>query len=142
MAKIAFDSAIPRILPRIDDANRAFWTAGRRGELRILRCDACRRWVHPPVERCPACSGPLADAPVSGRGTIFTFTVNHQAFHPQVPPPYVIAIVELIEQSDLRVPTNIVNCDADSLACGMPVRVRFESHGAHSVPVFEPDPAA
>ncbi len=65
-----------------------------------------------------------------------------------MPPPnaiviaIVIAIVELVEQSDLRIPTNIVNCDPDSLTCGMPLRVCFESQGACSIPVFEPDPAA
>lgn len=76
---------------------------------------------------------------MSGRGTVFTFTVNHQAFRPEVPPPYVIAIVELAEQADLRIPTNLVACDPDRLTCGMPVRVCFERHGEIFVPLFEPD---
>jgi uncharacterized OB-fold protein len=129
----------PRILPALGPENRAFWTGGARGELQILRCEACRRWVHPPRAACPACAGRLLPEPASGRGTIFTWTVNHQAFHPDVPPPYVIAIVELAEQSDLRVPTNIVNCDPQRLHCGMPVRVLFEAHGEIYVPLFEPD---
>ncbi len=59
-----------------------------------------------------------------------------------MPPPnaiaiaIAIAIVELVEQSDLRIPANIVNCDPDSLTCGMPLRVCFESQGACSIPVF------
>jgi uncharacterized OB-fold protein len=76
---------------------------------------------------------------VSGRGTVFTFTVNHQPFRPEVPPPYVIAIVELAEQAGLRVPTNLVGCELDRVRCGMPVRVRFERHGEVFVPLFEPD---
>src|SRR5262245_5722938 len=100
----------PRMLPALTELNRAFWTGGAQGELRILRCAACRRWVHPPVGACPACGGRLAPEAASGRGTIFTFTVNHQAFRPEVPPPYAIAIVELAEQRGLRVPTNVVNC--------------------------------
>jgi hypothetical protein len=130
----------PRMLPALTDANREFWTGGARGELRILRCAACRRWVHPPVDACPACAGRLAPETASGRGTVFTFTINRQAYHPEVPPPYVIAIVELAEQAGLRVPTNVVNCDPERVACGMPVRVVFEAHGEIYVPLFEPLP--
>jgi uncharacterized OB-fold protein len=104
----------------------------------IQRCGRCRRWTHPESAGCPACGGPLVHEPVSGTGTIFTFTVNHQPFHPDVPPPYVIALVELDEQPELRIPTNIVHCDPSTLECGTPVRVAFEAHGAVFVPVFEP----
>jgi uncharacterized protein len=132
----------PRILPELTAVNRPFWTGGANGELLIQRCTACGRWVHPPVEQCPACAGGLRPEPVSGNGTLFTFTRNFQPFHPAVPPPYVIAIVELDEQADLRLPTNIVNCDPDTLACAMAVRVRFEQHGEVFVPLFEPTPPA
>ena len=76
--------------------------------------------------------------PVSGKGTLFTFTENFQQFHPDVPPPYVVAVVQLDEQHDLRLPTNIVGGDPASLRCGMPLRVAFERHGEVFVPVFEP----
>ena len=128
----------PRILPTLDDLNRPFWTGGANGELLIQRCAACRRWVHPPVNACPACEGALVAEAVSGHGTIFTFTVNEQQFHPDVAPPYVIAIVVLDEQDDLRLPTNIVNADSDTLQVGTPVRVLFEQHGEVYVPIFEP----
>ena len=76
---------------------------------------------------------------MSGRGAVFTFTVNDQPFNPKVPPPYVIAIVELVEQPDLRIPTNIVGCEPDRVRCGMPVRVLFEQRGEFFVPLFEPN---
>jgi uncharacterized protein len=126
------------MLPRLNDLNRPFWTGGAQGQLLIQRCPACHRWVHPPAIRCLACDGPLEYEPVSGTGTIFAFTVNHQPFHPDVPPPYVIAIVELDEQDDLRIPTNIVDCDAAILECGTPVRVLFEPCGEIFYPLFEP----
>ena len=69
---------------------------------------------------------------------MFTWTVNHHAFHPDVPPPYVIAIVELAEQADLRVVANVVGCDPDDVVVGMPVEVDFEVQGEHAVPVFRP----
>src|ERR1700730_12891354 len=124
------------MLPKLPARNRAFWTGGAGGELLIQRCRACRRWVHPPAGRCPTGGGEVAPEPVSGRGTVFTFTVNMQRFHPDVPPPNVIAIVTLVEQDDLRIPTNIVRCDEAELSCGLPVRVLFEHHGDVYYPVF------
>jgi uncharacterized OB-fold protein len=142
MSEASSRGAAPRILPPLTPENRAFWTGGADGQLRVQRCEACRRWVHPPVGACPTCSGGLTARPLSGRGTVFTFTVNHQAFRPEVPPPYVIAIVELAEQPDLRIPTNLVHCELDRVTCGMPVRVLFEPHGEVFVPLFEPDEGA
>src|SRR5205823_11149454 len=95
----------PRILPTLDSANTPFWTGGKNGELRIQRCVSCRRWVHPPGERCPACGGEVVVEPVSGDGAVFTFTVNSHPYNRDVPPPYVIAIVVLDEQDELRLPT-------------------------------------
>jgi uncharacterized OB-fold protein len=61
---------------------------------------------------------------------------------PNVPVPYVIAIVELTEQADLRIATNIVDCDPDSVHVGLPVEVHFERHevdgGTVYFPVFAP----
>jgi len=134
-----FEATTPRILPPLDDVNGPFWTGGRDGTLLIQRCAGCRRWVHPPTGAgCPECGGELAYEPVSGNGTVFAFTVNHQQFHPDAPPPYVIAIVELDEQEDLRLPTNLVDVDPEALECGMPVEVRFEHNGEVYLPVFAP----
>ncbi len=138
MAERIIEATSPRILPVLTDVNRPFWTGGAQGELLIQRCATCARWIHPPTARCAVCDGVLEFAPVSGAGTLFTFTVNFQQFHPDVAPPYVVAIVELDEQDDLRIPTNIVNCDVETLQCGMPVRVLFEPNGDVFVPVFEP----
>lgn len=132
------DAHVPRIIPPLDEVNTPFWTGGANGELLISHCDRCDRWVHPPAAECAACGGPLTPRPVRGTGTIFTYTVNRHQYHPDVPPPYVIAIVELDEQSDLRVPTNIVCCDFETLECGLAVRVVFEQHDHIFVPLFEP----
>lgn len=74
---------------------------------------------------------------VSGRGTVFTYTVNHHPYNPEVPTPYVIALVELAEQSGLRVAANIVGCDPDSVTCGMPVSAQPE-RGSGGAPQFAP----
>jgi len=138
MGAAIIEPSVSRMLPRLTERNRAFWTGGGEGELRIQYCAACSRWVHPPTGPCPDCGGELVVQPVSGRGTVFTYTVNMHQFHPDVPPPNVIAIVELVEQDDLRVPTNIVNAEEAELYCGLPVQVLFERHGEIYYPVFEP----
>jgi uncharacterized protein len=132
------EPALPRMLPTLTPRNRAFWTGGATGQLLIQRCASCGRWVHPPDDRCAACGGELRPEPVSGRGTVFTFTVNMHQFHPDVPPPNLIAIVQLIEQDDLRIPTDIVGCEPADLRGGLPVRVLFERHGEIYYPLFEP----
>ncbi len=135
--------AVPaRILPVLSEHNRAFWTGGADGQLLIARCAGCGLWVHPPATDCPECDGVLAAQPVSGKATVFSYTVNHQPFNAAVPVPYVVAIVELVEQADLRIATNIVDCDPGAVYVGLPVEVRFERHGvgddAVFVPVFAP----
>jgi uncharacterized OB-fold protein len=130
------------MLPELNDRNRAFWTGGADGALRIPFCTACGVWVSPLVTECPTCDSALEPRPVSGRGTVFTYTVNYQPFNPSVPVPYVIAIVELEEQDDLRIATNIVECEPDSVHIGLPVQVRFERQDAGEecvyMPVFAP----
>lgn len=85
----------------------------------VPRCVSCSLWVSPPQPDCPDCGSALVPQAVSGRGTVFTYTVNHHPFAPAVPVPYVIAIVRLEEQEDLRVVANIVGCDPDSVRIGM-----------------------
>jgi len=138
------DDAPPstRMLPALDDHNRAFWTGGADGALRIPFCTRCDLWVGPLSAECPQCDGVLEARPVSGRGTVFTYTVNYQPFNPSVPVPYVIAVVELEEQADLRIASNIVDCEPDSVHIGLPVEVRFEQQDVGDdtvyVPVFAP----
>lgn len=132
--------AVPRMLPPLTPANRPYWTGGADGRLHIPRCPACDRWLDPSADTCADCGGAAVVEPVSGRGEVFTFTVNAQAWNPEVEVPYVIALVELREQAGLRVPTNIVGCDPADVHIGMPVRVRFEQQGEVFVPLFEADP--
>ena len=42
-----------RILPKLTDLNRGFWTGGEQGELRFLRCQDCGYYNHPPTPLCP-----------------------------------------------------------------------------------------
>ncbi|MDJ0788559.1 MAG: OB-fold domain-containing protein [Myxococcota bacterium] len=126
-----------RLLPRIDETNAHFWRGGERGELRFLRCTACRTFVHPPAPVCPECLGrELRAEAVSGRGEVLTFTVNHQPWIPGFDPPYVIAIVALDEQEGLRLTTNVVGCEPEDVSIGARVRVVFEERDDVWIPLF------
>jgi uncharacterized protein len=129
-----------RLLPKITPENEFFWTSGATGALRFLRCGACGYYVHPPTPVCPRClSRQIAPEPVSGRGTIYSFTINHQQWNPTVPTPYVIGLVEIDEQRDVRLTTNIINCEPERVNVGMRVRVTFERDGEVYLPLFQPD---
>ncbi len=135
-----------RVLPRLTDRNRDFWTGGAQGELRFWRCRDCREYIHPPQPICPAClSKDMATEAVSGRATLATWSVNHQAWMPGPELPFVVGIVEIVEQPSVRLTTNIVNCAHDGLRAGLPMRVIFEHHldaeGDVYIPLFEPDEA-
>jgi hypothetical protein len=88
---------------------------------------------------CGSClSKDLAPAAVSGRATVATFTLNHQPWVPAPDHPYVIAIVEIEEQPDVRLMTNIVGCAPEDVHIGMAVTVEFEEHDDVFIPVFAP----
>ena len=132
-----------RLLPRVDDTNEYFWTGGKDSQLRFLRCQTCGYYIHPWSPICPIdLSKDLAPEAVSGRATVHTFTVNHQPWIPGYDPPYVIAIVEIDEQRDVRLMTNIVGCPPDDVHIGMAVQVTFDHHDDVWLPLFEPAPAS
>ncbi len=120
-------SQIPRPAP--DGDTRPYWEGAARGELRIQRCETCGQYVFYPRSICPNChSDQLAWVTASGDGTIYSYTVVHQAFGPFAgEPPFVVALVELAE--GVRLMTRIVGADGSTLEAvtiGAPVRVVFE----------------
>lgn len=103
-----------------------FWAACRRGELVIQRCTACERRVHLPAATCPWCGGgELVYEPVSGEGSVHTYTVVHRSFAPGWTgrEPYVLAWVDLPEGA--RAFGQVVECPPDQVHIGMRVRVTF-----------------
>lgn len=132
-------SVLPqRILPRLMPDNAFFWTSGADGCLRFLRCTTCGYFVHPPSDWCPRCvTRTTTPVPVSGRGTLHSFTVNYQPWIPDSP-PYVIGLVEIVEQPDVRLTTNIVGCDPEAVRIGMKLEVVFERNDEIYLPLFRP----
>ena len=133
----ADESPIPMPQPSID--TEFFWRSGEDGLLRIQRCKQCNRYAHPPTPRCRRCGAQdLQPAVVSGSATIFSYTVSRHTFVPWQPAPYVLAIVELIEDRDVHLTTRIVDIPHDDMRIGLPVSVIFERHGPVHLPLFGP----
>ena len=127
-----------RVLPTLDEPSAFFWTSGADGKLRFLACSECSYLIHPPAPICPQCNSRKAEpAEVSGRATVHSFTVNHQSWDGTTD-PYVIALVTIDEQPDVRLTTNLVGIDPDDVVIGMPVTVEFEDYAPVFIPVFRP----
>jgi uncharacterized OB-fold protein len=132
----------PRKLPLLEPDTAFFWTSGEDGRLRIQRCGECRTYQHPAWPRCSSCgSERVAPVAVSGRGKIATFTINHEPWLPGLPVPFTFAAVELDEQAQLYVLTNIMT-PVENVRIGMPVAVTFERHEDVWLPMFIPTEAA
>jgi acetyl-CoA acetyltransferase/uncharacterized OB-fold protein len=128
-------------LPAIEPDSEAYWTACREGRLEMARCQACRWFVHPARPVCSRCrSRDVRPETLSGLATVVTYTVNHQRWMPGLEVPYVIAVVELVEQRNLRLTTNVVGCPPEAVRIGMPVKVTFRKVTDEvSLPIFAPD---
>lgn len=120
---------LPKPRPVPTPTSLPYWEGLARDELLVQRCADCDTWVFYPRSRCTHClSANLEWKPVSGRGTLFTFTIARQ---PTVPmfadeTPQLIAIVELEE--GLRMTTTIVVEDPSTLRTGASVSPVFD-HG-------------
>jgi uncharacterized protein len=119
-------------VPVVDELSRLFWEGARDGRLLVQRCGACGYYNHPPRTFCDAClSRQLAFTPVSGRGTVYSFTVMHQrdvaGFEQDA--PFINIVVELEEQQRLLMVANLPSSEREKVRVGAPAEVCFENRG-------------
>jgi uncharacterized OB-fold protein len=132
----------PKPVPVPDEGSRPFWEAAASHVLAIQCCDNCGWYSYPPVMLCPNCLSferAFHFQPVSGRGTVKTWTVMRDAFLPGFKPdvPYVVVDVQLDEQAGLKVIGRLVDGADAALSLGAPVEVVFDDVAAGvSVPEF------
>jgi uncharacterized protein len=127
-----------RKLPLLEPETAFFWTSGADGVLRIQRCSDCGRYQHPPLILCQAChSDAVEPSAVSGKGRVRTWTVNRQAWLPGLEEPFVFAAIELAEQAELYVLSNVL-AQPDAVSTGLPVQVCFEQQDDVWIPLFQP----
>lgn len=127
-----------RPLPRLDSFNRDFWTGGEQGELRIMHCEDCDGYIHPPRPVCRHClSDNVKAKAVSGKGTVDTFTINHQKWHPAMEVPFIVARIALDDAPGVIITSNVVGCDVNDIEFGDKVQVTFEHQDDVYIPLFE-----
>lgn len=119
----------PKPLPAPDELTRPYWEAAKQHQLVIQRCRDCGYFNHPPRTACDACqSQQLAFSPVSGKGSIYSFSVMHQqniaGFEEQT--PYLNIVVELDEQPRLFMVANLPGTERAAVQIGGRVEVYFE----------------
>lgn len=113
-------------LPLPTDENKDYLEGLRAGQVRVQKCSGCGRFRYPPAQFCPTCLSDMGSwEQLSGRGTIYSYIVLHQLYHPgfRYDLPYNVAVVELNEGP--RITTNIVGCRNEDLRIGMAVVAEF-----------------
>ncbi len=121
-----------RPMPEPEELTSPFWEHADGRALAIQRCSACRAYYHPPMAVCPDClTSRMVFQPVSGRGTIYAFTITADARQPafQAMQPYAVVVVELEEQPGLFLLSNMPGTPLDDLRLGAAVTVEFEPLG-------------
>ena len=130
---------LPARAPRRNPETAPFWDACAEGRLSIPRCDDCGELIWYPRRFCPFCSSrSVTYVDVSGRGTVYTFTIMRRGVGPfRDKAPYVLAYVRLDEGPVVM--TNIVGVDPGSVRIDQPVQVVWEPAGeADQIPRFTP----
>jgi uncharacterized OB-fold protein len=128
-------------IPVPSDADRPFWDGTRAHRLVLSRCDRCGWCAQRSQLVCPNCRGEAFTwSEVSGRGTIWSYTVAHQTwtagFEDEL--PYVVVAVAIEEQPSLLLVTDLVgDFSLDELDVGLPVRAAYEPRGDETLLQFE-----
>lgn len=118
---------VTRPLPELSVLSEPFWAAARERRLVIQRCLGCDTYRFPPEIACSHCgSGDFEWSAVSGRATLYTWTVAHPPLLPffRERAPWPIAVVQLEEGP--RMVTNIIGVPVNGHEIGMPLAVDFE----------------
>ena len=114
-------------LPEPTDVSRPFWEAAKRHQLLIQRSKQTGKYVFYPRAVSPFAPGDSLEwVEVSGRASVYSYTVARRATAPQWSgdEPYVIAIVELEEGPHMT--ANILGCPPGDVRIGMPLMASFE----------------
>ncbi|MFD7005581.1 bifunctional MaoC family dehydratase N-terminal/OB-fold nucleic acid binding domain-containing protein [Rhodococcus jostii] len=124
--------------PALNDDNAFWFAAAREHRLVIQRCARCGVLRHPTGPMCGECRSTEWDTvDASGRGTVYTFVVNH---HPKIDAfdyPLVVAVIELEEGT--RLIANMTGVEPEHVHIGMPVELDWiDADPELTLPAFRP----
>jgi uncharacterized protein len=118
-----YKKPIPAVTPEM----KPFFDAAKRHELVVQRCTQCGAHRFPAREICSNCLSREAEwVKVSGRGTVFSYNVMHQVYHPGFADevPYAVVVISLEEGAKMT--SNLVGMKPHDIKIDMPVKVVFE----------------
>jgi len=122
-------SKVTRPIPVANDLSKPFWEAAKRGALELQRCQACRRFQHPPYATCVNCMAiDLKFEPVRGQGAIYAYTIMYHAGDKRFASaiPYASIIVELDDAPGALMAGNLLDAPYTEAKVGRRVEVTFE----------------
>ena len=131
-----------RPLPKLTEMDTApFWLATKGKEFRYQQCNNCDTVVWHPRAHCTGCvDGDLQWKTSAGHGTVYSFSVVRQSYHPffRTQVPYAVAYVDLDEGP--RFLTNVVGVDdpLTQVEIGQRVELEWEEHEELSIPLVKP----
>ena len=116
-----------------DPTTEPFWRACAERRLTVQRCASCGGHQFYPRPMCLSCESQRLDwVEAAGSGTIYALTTVRVPVIDELPPPYLLALVDLDE--GVRLLTNI---EGDTAAIGDRVSLAWrERDGLPPVPVF------
>src|SRR5690606_8119157 len=107
---------------------------------------SCGEFRHPPRPECPYCQSTDTEwTQISGRGTVFTYIVDHRNEVPGFDGHYVFAFItpEEATRDAVRLTGNVMDCEPEDVYIGMPVEVFYkEIKPGVTLPEFRPAPHA
>lgn len=133
---------VTRPMPRLNELDtKPFWEATKNKQLTYQKCDACGTVVFYPRRHCTGCtSGHLSWHTASGKGTIYSYSVVRQSYHPfyRDKTPYAVAWIDLDEGPRLLSNVVAVNDPQNDIRIGQKVEVEWEEHEELCIPLFRP----
>lgn len=126
------------IPPAITEETEPFWTAAAEGRLLVEGCESCGAESFPPRGICRSCrSRTVTWVEITGRGEVYSLTVNYQRWLPELQVPYAVVLVEFPGHPGVRVTGRLRGCPPEEAVIGMPVEVGFEpGPGGCAIPSF------
>ena len=121
-----YQKPLPR--PANPELTQPYWDGLREGKLLLPRCRQCGSFFWYPRDACPGCLQANWEwTPASGCGRIYTFTIVRQPANPAfvADVPYAYAVIQLDE--GVRVVSNVVGSDPETLQVDMPVVAVFDA---------------
>lgn len=116
-------------LPQADPTTQPYWDSLKAHAMQIQRCNDTGKFFFYPRGLSPfTLSGNVSWEPVSGKGTLYAYTIVHLNRAPGFADelPYIVALIELDEGARLMSNLVEVTPDPESVTIGMAVELVYD----------------